>query len=68
MTMNTKLVLTPAQTMAAEAVKRIDAMYHLDNIYKGSSANGRLDNRQQSVRSLAYVCFAWLKVQQMKSR
>lgn len=60
-------VLTPAQAMAAEAVKRIDAMYHLDNTYKGSSAEERLDNRQQSVRPLVDACFAWLKVQQAKS-
>lgn len=30
--------LTPGQAVAAEAVKRIDAMYHLDNMYKESSA------------------------------
>ena len=59
--------LTPAQTIAAEAVKRIDAMYHLDNKYKDSSAEERLDNRQQSVRPLVDAYFAWLKVQQTKS-
>lgn len=59
--------LTPAQTVAAEAVKRIDAMYHLDNKYKNSSAEERLDNRQQSVQPLVDAYFAWLKVQQTKS-
>ena len=59
--------LTPAQTLAAEAVKRIDAMYHLDNKYKDSSAEERLDNRQQSVLPLVDAYFAWLKIQQTKS-
>lgn len=61
------VALTPAQTIAAEAVKRIDAMYHLDNKYKDSSAEERLDNRQQSVRPLVDAYFAWLKVQQTRS-
>lgn len=60
-------MLTPAQAMAAEAVKRIDAMYHLDNTYKGSSAKERANNRQQSVKPLVDAYFAWLKVQQTKS-
>lgn len=59
--------LTPAQSVAAEAVKRIDALYHLDNKYKNSSAEARLDNRQQSVLPLVDAYFAWLKVQQTKS-
>lgn len=53
--------------MAAEAVKRIDAMYHLDNTYKESSAKERMDNRQPSVKPLVDAYFAWLKVQQLKS-
>lgn len=52
---------TPAQTIAAEAVKRIDAMYHLDNKYNNSSTEERLDNRQQSMLTLDDAYFAWLK-------
>ena len=52
---------TPGQTVATEAVKRIDAMYHLDNIYKESSEKERLDNRQRSVKPLADAYFTWLK-------
>ena len=53
--------ITPAQKIAAEAVNRIDAMYHLDNGYKESSAKERLDNRQQSVKPLVDAYFAWVK-------
>ncbi len=53
--------LTPAQTISAEAVKRIDAMYHLDNQYKRSSAEERLDHRQRSVKPLVDAYFAWIK-------
>jgi transposase len=59
--------LTPAQKAAAEAVKRIDAMYHLDNTYKGSPAKEILDNRQQSVKPLVDAYFAWIKNLQLKS-
>lgn len=59
--------LTPGQSVAAEAVKRIDAIYHLDNMYKGSSAKERLDNRQRSVKPLVDAYFAWLKTLQGKS-
>lgn len=59
--------LTPGQSVAAEAVKRIDAIYHLDNMYKNSSAKERLNNRQQSVKPLVDAYFAWLKTLQGKS-
>ena len=59
--------LTPAEKTAYEAVKRIDAMYHLDNQYKGSSKEERLDQRQQSVKPLADAYFAWVKVQLAKA-
>ena len=59
--------LSPGQAVAAEAVKRIDAMYHLDNMYKESSAKERLDNRQRSVKPLVDAYFAWLKTLQGKS-
>ena len=38
-----------------------------DTKYKNSSAEARLDNRQQSVLPLVDAYFAWLKVQQTKS-
>lgn len=53
--------LTPDHAVAAETVKRIDAMYHLDNMYKESSAKVKLDNRQQSVKPPIDAYFAWLK-------
>lgn len=59
--------LTPAQKVAAEAVQRIDAMYHLDNSYKGSPAEEILDNRQLSVKPLVDAYFAWIKQQQRKN-
>lgn len=60
-------VMTPAQAIAAEAVQRIDMMYHVDNSFKRSSAAERLDNRQQSVKPLVDAYFAWMKQQQGKS-
>lgn len=59
--------LTPAQAIAAEAVKRIDMIYHLDNAFKKSSAKERLDNRKQSVKHLVDAYFAWIKSQQSKT-
>ncbi len=58
--------LTPAQQIASEAVRRIDMIYHLDNAFKGSSPEERLENRQQSVRQLVDAYFAWVKEMQMK--
>ena len=46
------MALTSAQKVAVEAVQRIDAMYHLDNSYKGSPAEEILNNRQLSVKPL----------------
>ena len=59
--------LTPAQQVAAEAVRRIDMIYHIDNAFKKSSIEERLDNRQQSVKPLMDAYFAWVKQQQGKS-
>ena len=59
--------LSPAQVTASEAVKRIDAMYHLDNAYKDASASERLDNRQRSVKPLAEAYFAWIKTIKQKA-
>ncbi|HAP04046.1 MAG TPA: IS66 family transposase [Lachnospiraceae bacterium] len=53
--------LTPAQEIAAEAVKRIDALYHLDNKFKDSSDEERLKNRQENIRPLVDDFFAWVK-------
>ena len=62
------MTLTLAQKVSVEAVRRIDAMYHLDNSYKGSLAEEILENRQLSVKSLvdAYF-FVWIKQQQRKN-
>lgn len=59
--------LTQGQAVAAEVVKRIDAIYHLDNIYKESSSKERFDNRQRFVKPLVDAYFAWLKTLQGKS-
>lgn len=53
--------LTPAQKIAAEAVKRIDKMYHLDNRYKDSSDEERLKNRQENLKPQVDGFFAWIK-------
>ena len=55
---------TPAQAIACEAVKRIDAMYHMDSRKKGSSLKEKLDNRKQSVKPLVDAYFAWIKTKQ----
>lgn len=57
---------TPAQKAAAEAVQRIDMIYHIDNAFKQSSAEERLNNRQQSVKPLVDAYFAWVKQMQSK--
>lgn len=59
--------LTPAQSIAAEAVHRIDMMYHIDNAFKQTSAPERLENRQQSIKPLVDAYFAWVKQQHVKS-
>lgn len=57
---------TPGQKTAAEAVKRIAAIYHVENMYKESSAEERLDNRQKSVKPLVDAYFEWVKEQLCK--
>jgi transposase len=52
---------TASGTIAAEANRRIAAMYHVDNMCKGKSEKEILENRQQSVRPLVDSYFAWLK-------
>ena len=53
--------LTPGQKIAKEAVKRIQAIFHTDNMYKESSCEERLENRQQSVKPLVNAFFKWVK-------
>ena len=60
-------VLTPAQEIAAEAVKRIDKMYHLDNKYKEASPEERLRNRKDMIESLTDDFFVWIKEQLVKT-
>lgn len=54
-------VLSPTQELAAEAIKRIDTIYHKDNLFKESSEEDRLDNRQKQVKPLVDAYFAWVK-------
>lgn len=57
---------TPGQKTAAEAVKRIASIYHIENMYKESSEEERLDNRQKSVKPLVDAYFEWVKEQLCK--
>lgn len=56
-----KKAMTSGQKVADEAIKRIAAIYHTDNMYKGTSPKEILDNRQQSVKPLVDAYFAWVK-------
>lgn len=47
--------------VAAEAVERITAIYHVDNMTKGKSAEEILNNRKVSVKPLVDAFFAWVK-------
>lgn len=51
----------PNGMISREADKRIDAIYHVDNMYKDSSEEKRLSNRQRSVKPLVDAYFDWLK-------
>lgn len=51
----------PRGSVAAEAHKRIAAIYHVDNMYKTASDEERLDNRQKSVKPLVDAFFSWIK-------
>lgn len=46
---------------ASEAVTRIMAIYHVDNMTKGKDDEERLRHRKQSVKPLVDDFFAWLK-------
>ncbi len=47
-------------TIAAEAVKRIQTIYHVDNMMKDASAEERLEHRKVSVQPLVDAYFAWI--------
>ena len=51
----------PNGMISREADKRIDAIYHVDNMCKDSSEEKRLSNRQRSVKPLVDAYFDWLK-------
>ncbi len=48
-------------TIALEADRRIEAIYHMDNMKKDASAKERLEHRQASVRPLVEAFFEWAK-------
>ena len=54
--------LTPGQKIAQEAEKRIQAIFHTDNMYSSSSNEERLEHRQQSVKPLVDAYFTWVKM------
>lgn len=47
--------------VAAEAIKRITAIYHVDNMCKDASDEERLEHRKTSVKPLVDAFFVWLK-------
>lgn len=51
----------PRGAVCAEAHKRIAAIYHVDNMYKGATSEERLENRQKSVKPLVDAFFDWLR-------
>lgn len=52
---------TASSKTAEEAVKRIGAIYHVDNMYKEKSEDERLENRKQSVKPLVDSFFEWIE-------
>lgn len=48
-------------TVSAEAVSRIAAIYHVDNMYKDSGDDERQRNRSESLKPLVDAYFDWLK-------
>ncbi len=49
-----------SNTISAEAVRRIAAIYHADNMYKDAPDPERLRHRQESVKPLVDSYFAWM--------
>lgn len=52
---------TLSSKTAKEAIKRIQAIYHVDNMTKGKSKEEILDNRKQNVKPLVDSYFDWVK-------
>ena len=50
----------PNKLTVAEAVKRIQAIYHVDNMTKGKTAEEILENRKRSVAPLVDAFFKWV--------
>lgn len=50
-----------SSTISAEAVRRIAAIYHADNMYKDASDDERVKHRQESVKPLVDSYFDWMK-------
>lgn len=48
-------------TVADSATKKIAAIFHIDNMYKGQSDDEILSNRQSNVKPLVDAFFTWLK-------
>ena len=46
--------------IAADAVRKIQAIYHVDNMMRDASAEERLKHRQASVKPLVDAYFAWV--------
>jgi len=55
---------TAKGTLADQANRRIAAIYHIDNMYKESSLEERLENRKNSVKPLVDEYFTWLRTLQ----
>ena len=51
--------------VAAEAVRKIQAIYHVDNMTKYASAEERLKHRKDSVKPLVDAYFAWINDPQL---
>lgn len=50
-----------SKTISVEAVRRIAAIYHADNMFKDASPEERLKHRQESVKPLVDAYFDWLE-------
>ena len=59
---------TAKDTVAYEALKRIGAIYHLDNLLSGLGADDRRKQRQMTVKPLVEAFFAWVKEVQSAGR
>ena len=55
-------------TVAYEAIKRIGAIYHLDNQLAGLKPDDRRKQRQINLKPLVEAFFAWVKEIQISGR